>query len=66
MWHFKPSQQFTASVKRVSKTRFLIGSRVLETRDASFLKSFERCLTYYIQPPHTVTLQIPPEFNGSN
>ena len=52
---FKPSQQFTASGKR----RFLIRSRVLETRDAIFLKTFKCCLIYYIEPPHTTTLQIP-------
>ena len=57
--HFKPSQQFTASAKRVSKTRFLIRSWVLETQDAIFLKTFKRCLTYYIELPHTATLQIP-------
>ena len=42
--------KFTASAKRVSKTRFLIRSRVSKTQDAIFLNSFKRCLTYCIEP----------------
>ena len=55
----KPTQQFTASAKRVYKTRFLIRSRVFKTRDAIFLKIFKRCLSYYFESLLTATLQIP-------
>jgi len=51
--------KFTASAKQVSKTQFLIRSRVSKTRDAIFLYCFKGWLTYYIEPPHTATLQIP-------
>ena len=53
--------KFTAIAKRVSKTRFLIRSRVSKTQDAIFLNRFKHLLTYCIEPPHIATLQIPPE-----
>ena len=60
--HFNPISKFIASTKWISKTRFLIRSRVLETRDVSFLKYLKRCITYYIDAPHQSTLQIPSIF----
>ena len=55
------ASKFIAIAKRVSKTRFLIRSRVSKTRDAIFLNRFKHLLTYCIEPPHIATLQIPPE-----
>ena len=55
------ASKFTAIAKRVSKTRFLIRSRVSKTRDAIFLNRFKHLLTYCIEPPHIATLQIPPK-----
>ena len=48
-----------ASAKRVSKTRVLYKSRVSKTQDAILLNPFKRWLTYYIELPHTASLQIP-------